>query len=421
MQRSAKIFACFVAMCAGCVDPHAMANGTQSNIVASAVGLKCQEDPPTTRALTDYAQPGPYQVGVIDLTFEDKKRPILANAKHPAASARALGTSIYYPARNPAPLFGAAEVAQTGPFPLLVHSHGYGSSRAEATQLGRRAASHGYIVVAVDFPFTSTDRLLSGEEIDTSDIIHQAGDVSFLIDQMLALSHDPKHLFANAVDEERIGVTGVSLGGLTTLLVTYHPQLKDARIKAAAPIAPLSSFFMHDFYHTRELPLLIMSGDLDAFIDYDTNARRSFERAAPHAQLVTFKHGTHAAFAFQLDAASLALMNSLLAAPDAHPANADGFGCAVTGQTLSTDHDYMAPLGGLESFIDYDPVNEPIVMCQGDEYKQPGLDALEQVELAAQSVIAFFDGHLGKTPEARANGCRYLLQELAKHPVVSVE
>jgi len=358
---------------------------------------------------------------VVDLTFEDTTRPILANAKHPAAPARTLATSVYYPALGPAPLFGAARVAQGGPFPLLVHSHGYGSSRAEATQIGLRAASHGYIVVAVDFPFTSTDRMLSGEGIDTSDIIHQAGDVSFLIDQLLALSSDPKHLFAHAVDGERIGVTGVSLGGLTTLLVTYHPQLQDARIKAAAPIAPLSSFFMHDFYHTRELPLLIMSGDLDAFIDYDTNARRSFERAAPHAQLVTFKRGTHAAFAFQLDAASLALTNSLLAAPDAHPENADAFGCAVTGQALSTDHDYMPPLGGRESFIDYNPSTEPIVMCQGDQYKQPGMDALEQVELAAQGVVAFFEGHFGRTPEARADGCRYLLQELAQHPAVSVE
>ena len=369
---------------------------------------------------TDYGQSGAHQVGVLDITFEDRARPIVANAKHAAAPARTLPTSIYYPTSGPAPLFGAAPLASGGPFPLLVYSHGYGSNRAEATHLGERAASHGYVLIATDFPFTNTDRLLSGESLDTSDIVNQAGDVSFLIDQALALSRDRSHVLSNAVDAARIGVTGVSMGGLTTLLVALHPKLQDARIRAAAPIAPLSSFFMPEFYHTRELPMLVVSGDLDAFIDYDLNARRTFERAAPNAQLVTLTQGTHAAFAFQLDEPTLRLMNALLA-PDAAPTNADGFGCAVTGETLRGDQDYLAPLGGKESFIAYDAVKEPWLPCSGDEYKQPGMDTAVQVEIAAQAVVAFFEAHLGSTSEKRQDGCRYLLHELPKQPAVRVE
>jgi hypothetical protein len=118
---------------------------------------------------------------------------------------------------------------------------------------------------------------------------------------------------------------------------------------------------------------------------------------------------------------SLALMNMLLGPADADPSNADGFGCAQTGATLRSDSDYLAPLGGKASFVDYDAVNEPWSPCSGDEYKQPAMDAEEQSELAARAVVAFFDAHFGNTPERRNDGCSYLTNELPKHPAVSVE
>jgi len=155
------------------------------------------------------------------------------------------------------------------------------------------------------------------------------------------------------------------MGGLTTLLAAFHPEFHDERIRAAAPIAPLSSFFMPEFYHTRSIPLLLVSGDQAAFIDYGLNARRSFERAAPNAQLVTLSKGSHAAFAFPLDSASLALMNTLLGPEDADPSNPDGFGCAQTGATLRADSDYLAPMGGKANFVDYDAVREPWLPSSG--------------------------------------------------------
>jgi predicted dienelactone hydrolase len=408
------------ARCQPLSDAAGEARLADSAIVAAQTGLRCEDDA-RSRGQTDYGQPGPHQVGVLDVSFEDRARPINANAKHDAAPSRTLTTSIYYPARGSASLLGAPPLAVGGPFPLLMYSHGYGSNRGEAQHLGERAASHGYVLVAVDFPFTNTDRLLSGARLDTSDIGNQAGDQTFLIDQLLALSHDPRHVLSEAVDAARIGATGVSMGGLTTLLLAFHPRLQDPRIRAAAPIAPLSSFFLPQFYHTRELPLLVISGDLDAFIDYDLNARRSFERSSPNARLVTLAKGTHAAFAFQLDRPSLALMNALLAPPDADPSNADAFGCAVLGETLRNDQGYLEPLGGMESFIHYDAVREPWLACSGDEYKHPGMDSAEQVELATRAVVAFFDAHLGSTAQARQDGCSYLLHELPRDPAISIE
>jgi len=205
------------------------------------------------------------------------------------------------------------------------------------------------------------------------------------------------------------------MGGLTTLLAAFHPEFHDERIRAAAPIAPLSSFFMPEFYHTRSIPLLLVSGDQAAFIDYGLNARRSFERAVPNAQLVTLSKGSHAAFAFPLDSASLALMNTLLGPEDADPSNPDGFGCAQTGATLRADSDYLAPMGGKANFVDYDAVREPWLPCSGPEYKRPAMDAEEQVELGAQAVVAFFDAHFGRTAQKRSDGCTHLVGTLTKH------
>ncbi|MFM2416046.1 MAG: hypothetical protein RL385_769 [Pseudomonadota bacterium] len=408
------------AACIGTPDDTRSTSAAELDSAAAPPGGTCRVDTSLAPS-TDYAQPGPHAVGVLDVDFEDPSRPIVANAKHGAANARPLPARIYYPAQDAMPLFGALALATGGPFPLLVHSHGYGSSRAEARHMAERAASHGYVVVAADFPFTKTDRLLMGDSLDTSDIANQAGDVSFLIDQLLALAHNPRHLLWRAVDQSRIGATGVSMGGLTTLLAAYHPELHDERIRAAAPIAPLSSFFMPEFYHTRTIPLLLLSGDQDAFIDYKRNARRSFERAAPNAQLVTLAKGSHAAFAFPLDGLTLALMNTLLGPADADPSNPDGFGCAQTGAALRADSDYLAPLGGKASFVDYDAVREPWLPCSGPEYKQPAMDAEAQVELGAQAVVAFFDAHFGGTAQKRSDGCTHLVNTLPRHAGVRVE
>ena len=43
--------------------------------------------------------------------------------------------------------------------------------------------------------------------------------------------------FAGGIDRDRIGAMGLSLGGLTTTLVAFHPTLGDPRIRAAVSIA----------------------------------------------------------------------------------------------------------------------------------------------------------------------------------------
>jgi dienelactone hydrolase len=367
---------------------------------------------------TDYSQAGPHGVATIEITFDDPARPIVQTALHPAAQSRTLVTTIYYPTGGRSTLLGSSALASGAPFPLVMYSHGYSSGRNEAQTVASRLASYGYVVVAPDFPLSNM--LANDGNPDPSDAANQPGDVSFLIDRVLELSRNPRHVLANAVDETRIGATGVSMGGLTTLLVALHPVLQDRRVKAALPIAALSSFFLPGFYHTRELPLLFLHGDTDAFIDYELNSRRAFESAMPNAHLVTLERGTHAAFAVQFDASTIALLNDLLGKPGAHPSNPDGFGCGAVADALHGGASPLDGLGGRENFVDDHPANG-LSPCDGDEYKKAAMDPAVQVGLTATTAAAFFEAQFAFKPEQRQEACNYILQALPRQPGVKVE
>lgn len=371
--------------------------------------------------VTDYSKPGPYPVGILELTLTDGSRPIEETAEHPAAAERVLQTRIYYPAATASILGEAPPVASDGKsFPMLMYSHGYSSSWDESKPAGNHAASHGYVVVSPIFPLTSLGA--NGGAPDTKDIPNQPGDISFLIDTMLAFSNDSSHPFAGAVDAERIGALGVSAGGLTTLLVSLHAKYHDPRIKAAAPVAPFAAFFEEPFYSaTRTIPLLIEHGDMDAFLPYEINGRRAFEHAKPNAYLVTVARGSHAAFALPIDGALQGLLAGLLVPPEWSQDNPDAMGCAAVGDALRKDP--LAVLDTLEGpHVDHDlRIEGDDIVCVGDELTRPALGVDEQRAIFAQSVVSFFDAHLGDSEDKREDACRYLLHELPRNPAVTLE
>jgi dienelactone hydrolase len=389
-----------------------------ANMGATA-DLRCVADLSLPQRV-DYAKPGPYDVGTLDTTFEDLSRSIAKSETHEAAASRRLQTMIYYPASGPAPLFGQAAVANARPFPLIMYSHGFSSSRDEAAPIAKLAASHGYIVVAPTFPLSNL--LANGGNPDPDDAPNQAGDLSFLIDQLTEASEEPGNLFAGAVDVTRIGATGVSMGGFTTLLATYHPKVKDTRIKASAPIAALSAFFEPGFFHTREVPLLLVHGDIDAFLDYKLNSRRAYELAQPHSRLLTLRNGTHAAFAVQFDPGLTLLLNSLMGMPGSDPTNPDGFGCGGVGANLQEEKPVLSPeMSGPENFVDLAEGAKGIRACVGKEYTKPALDPRLQVDITASAVVSFFQAHLASSADTREDGCRYLLNRVPKNSAALLE
>ena len=102
-----------------------------------------------------------------------------------------------------------------------------------------------------------------------------------MIDNLLGDGTDNR--FAGAVDASRIGLAGFSLGALTTSLATFHPTLRDHRVRAAVAIGGPGCFFGEGLYDTVEVPLLMIHGDLDGIVGYSENAIYSYTRSQPTA------------------------------------------------------------------------------------------------------------------------------------------
>jgi fermentation-respiration switch protein FrsA (DUF1100 family) len=115
-------------------------------------------------------------------------------------------------------------------------------------------------------------------------------------------------------------------------LRSAHPRRRCAR--AAADILG------ERFYDTREVPLLLLSGDIDAIVPYEENARTALARANPPVSLLTLEDGTHTGFT----GVSMAFEGF---------DNADEVGCSALGGGGGGGpvFDIVAALGGPEAGI----------------------------------------------------------------------
>jgi dienelactone hydrolase len=129
---------------------------------------------------------------------------------------------------------------QSGCFPLILFSHGYSGHRRQTTHLCCHLASHGYIVASPDhvgntmMEIANPSNRRSAEEMSKMALqsaIDRPKDISFLIDSILS---GKTWVPQNSVDADKIGISGHSFGGWTTILATS----RDERIKAALPLAP---------------------------------------------------------------------------------------------------------------------------------------------------------------------------------------
>ncbi|MEZ5493983.1 MAG: hypothetical protein R3E61_05185 [Pseudomonadales bacterium] len=178
---------------------------------------------------------GKYTVLVEDFKAVDAARKTQANNDFAGRDVRVLKGKIWRPQ------------GLQKPGPLLVYSHGFMSFHTEGTYLVRFLASHGYTVVAVNYPLTNF--FAPGKPLG-SDVVNQPGDVSFLITALLKRNSDASDVLHNTIDEKKIAVAGVSLGGMTSTLVTFHRKVRDPRITAAISIAG-PNMFTADFSPAR--------------------------------------------------------------------------------------------------------------------------------------------------------------------------
>lgn len=227
------------------------------------------------------ADAAPLDVEVTVETFVDPSRPTAAGAETPARPDRTVVTRITHPTTG-------------GPYPLLVLSHGATGHPDEYLETVRTWAADGFVVAAPIFPLTNRD--VPGALSNVTDVANQPGDVSFVIDRLLAAVDDPESPLHGLVDPEAVGVVGHSLGGATTWAVAFNSATRDDRIDSAVIFAGLTMPMPDGEYEFDSgLPLLVLHGDRDDVpLDLDLDP---YEQAASPKWFVTL-HGAEHRIAF---------------------------------------------------------------------------------------------------------------------------
>jgi dienelactone hydrolase len=359
----------------------------------------CAHGRPGANVSNRALEPGPFPVASFRTTLVDASRPTARNEDYPGAPSRTLETQIWYPSRprslewlhaGPPPL-------ASGVHPLIIYSHGFMSSHTEGQYLVEHLASLGYIVAAADFPLTN---YFAPGGPNLRDVVNQPGDVTFLIDAMLSSAADPKSRFAGGIDMRRIGVAGVSLGGLTSMLAAFHPKLGDARVSAVVSIAGPNSMLGPAFFQRAPKPFLMIAGDIDAIVPYDANAA-DLQQRAPYATLVTLHGGSHAAYS--------AITTVLFAT--CH--NPDGVGCSALMPRLASrpsPAETEAALGGPQAGI---IPGDPRPPCREKNLPRSMRPVREQ-DLVTLAATSFFESVFANSEATREANRKFLRTTLAE-------
>jgi len=192
-------------------------------------------------------------------------------------------------------------------YPVVLFSHGAGTSMEVETSQSEDLASHGYVVVNIDHTYVSAatafpDHLVTADQATTdfetpepAEIITQimADDVRFVIDQLEQTNGGAIDAsFRGRLDLGAIGVIGHSVGGA----VAYNLAITDPRVKAAinldgavytTPSSPTSiaPFLMlaNDLYHVQAIQNRQSLADaLDGTASGRADTKAVERRAADH-------------------------------------------------------------------------------------------------------------------------------------------
>jgi len=236
---------------------------------------------------------GDHAIGLQIENLVDGSRVTPANGTVAGHPGRTLITTVLYPAKGRGagqPVSGAPADRAAGPYPLIVFAPGFGSDVTNYLPLLEKWASAGFVVAALVFPLTSAN---TPGGADLSDYVHQPGDMSFVVTQMLHQSSLLSGVLSGLIDPTEVGAAGHSLGGVTTLGLVANSCCRDGRIKAAVVMSgdPIT-FPTGKVEDALAPPLLLVHGDADPTVPYVSSVD-VFNAARAPKGLLAIRGGNH--------------------------------------------------------------------------------------------------------------------------------
>ncbi len=188
-----------------------------------------------------------------------------------------------------------------GRYPVVIFSHGAYGIRFQSIFFTIALASHGYIVIAPDHQFNTLNEILvdgwNGADLIPA-AMHRPRDIFALLDWIQAKGEDEQDEFYDLVDMENVACTGHSFGGLTSYVVTADP-----RIDVIIPMAPaadmanaLSNAFNNKFIDELVIPTLVMAGEMDKTLQYQSQQRDWFDIQPPPKWMLSMPRAGHYTF-----------------------------------------------------------------------------------------------------------------------------
>ena len=309
-------------------------------LFALTLGAACTSQPPEpdppapspAPAPDEPDEPGPYAPGVTTLTWDD-------------ATGHRHTVEVWYPAitfdrrlPDPYPGFNVtrqglrdADADLTGaPYPLVAFSHGLQATRLQSIFITEHLASHGYVVVAPDHVGSLILDTVRNRLVEVA--MRRPSDVRAAVDRVFADAQGTGPL-AGLISDDRYAMMGHSFGAFTALALSggtldvdaavdwcadpptaangcnhinpnrFDPaavastDLSDPRVMATVAFSPglWWTFGPNGSSLANLPPTLMLAGTRDFILDYDVEARPTWQ-ASPSASLLSVEDAGHLGF-----------------------------------------------------------------------------------------------------------------------------
>jgi len=284
----------------------------------------------TDAVATDYSAFGPYEVGRTTLDLNGVEVTVLYPVTSEGAAEGTPVTSVssaeafpesfrevvveaapFLVQELPVDLYDGAPVAEDGPFPVLLYSHGAGGHPSFYINTMAHSASWGYVVAAPDHP---SRNLAAGVGVTPDELTStDTDDLAATVVALNAANADSSDLLYEAVDTSQLAAAGHSAGGGASARLALEGEVAGSRLATVigqAPSPPVSlSAILGDTEASEEerdaalaaaldeltppdLPVLLVAGERDAVIPLG-RIQTTYDWLAAPKQLVVLANAGH--------------------------------------------------------------------------------------------------------------------------------